>query len=493
MNQEQIVELARCVNGHNGLSGKMYFLANYGYLLSKDYGRMRWQPWKCHVDFDKEFHSTNRLCVLKARQLGISWQAAGYALHQAIFFPGQTILLGSKSETESRMLLDKCVFFLNNLPEWMIPRIGKRNESTLTFPDLSSMVIAFPSTKDALRSLAANLIIMDEWAFHPYAQENWASAQPTLAREAKFVGISTADGRGNLFHQIYDGGKRSDNGFKSVFYSWRSQPERDEEWYENTKKEFSNTPHLLAQEYPDTDIEAFITTSDIVFDKESIEWAMHNLVSKPAFVTDKGNLKVWMKPRPGVRYVIGADVGEGRTTGDRRRLDFSCAAIYEWQSCRLCAEYHHKLTPDEFGEKLVELGKLYNNAFVGVERNTFGSTTLMILKQMCYNNIYRDDTSKYLYNKKKVGIGSPGWVTTPKTKPYMISNLNGLITSRGLLSYSADFWDECLNYEHKGNGTMGAISGMHDDRVMAHSIAMAIRGAMPSAVPSLVTGSFRVG
>lgn len=493
MNHEQVTEIARCLNGYNGLSGKMYFLSKYGFLLSKDYGRMQWQPWKCHIEFDQLFHNTNRLVVLKARQLGISWQAAGYALHQAIFIPGQTILLGSKSETESKMLLDKCIFFLNNLPEWMVPRIGKRNESMVTFPELNSMIIAFPSTKDALRSLAANMIIMDEWAFHPYAQENWASAQPTLSREAKFVGISTADGRGNLFHMMYDGAKRGDNGFTPAFFSWRHQPERTDAWYEQTKKEFAHTPHLFAQEYPNSDFEAFITTSDIVFDKEGVEWAAQNIGCKPPIITDGGALKIWVKPRPGVRYVIGADVGEGRTTGDKRRLDYSCAAVYEWQSCRQCAEYHWRIPPDDFGEKLVEIGKLYNNAFIGVERNTFGHTTLMIMKQMCYNNLYKDDVSRYMSGNKRQKVGAPGWITNPKTKPFMISNLNSLIASRGLLAYSQEFWDECMNYEHKGTGAMGAINGMHDDRIIAHSIAMAIRGSMPAAMPSLVTGSFRLG
>ena len=103
-------ELNRCIEGHNGLSGFMYFMVNYAYLLCKNRGHVKWAAWSCHHQYDRLVRENTRVIILKGRQLGISWQTAGYALWTAMFHQGQTVLLLSQGEEESQDLLLKCIY-----------------------------------------------------------------------------------------------------------------------------------------------------------------------------------------------------------------------------------------------------------------------------------------------------------------------------------------------------------------------------------------------
>lgn len=474
-------ELTRCIEGHAGLSGFMYFMVNYAYLLCKNRGHVKWTAWDCHHEYDRLVRENTRIIILKGRQLGISWQTAGYALWTAMFHQGQTVLLLSQGEEESQDLLLKCIYIYKHCPAWMRPQVGKQNESTFSFPGLYSEINALPSTAKAGRSAATNLVVCDEWAFHPYADLNWAALQPTLGVNARLIGISTANGRGNLFHRMWEGAKKGANGFTAQFFSCFADPSRDDEWYEQQKKEYAHTPQLLAQEFPRNEVEAFLASGRCFFDVEAISWCLENIARRPIETRDGGRLKIWQKPVPGRRYVIGADVAQGLERGDT--LDYSCAAVYDWKDLRQVAELHGQWPADQLAEKLFELGKEYNTAYLGVERNNHGHAVLLVLRQMGYPKLYHHRGELYdlkatgYYKTKEAEIG---WPTTKRTKPIMEKTLAALIASKGLMAYCQEFWDECLNYVIKGDGSNGAQNGTHDDRVMAHAIAMQMREAVPA-------------
>ena len=112
------------------------------------------------------------------------------------------------------------------------------------------MFKAFSSSRSAGRSFTANLLVLDEWAFQQFANEIWLSAYPTINRPTggKVIGLSTID-RGTLFEELFTG----DNDFNKIFMSWNSDPRRNAEWYEKTKRDLGD---LIMQEYPATIEEA---------------------------------------------------------------------------------------------------------------------------------------------------------------------------------------------------------------------------------------------
>ena len=76
----------------------------------------------------KDFQS-NRFCILrKFRQAGCTTLAAMYALHQCIFNEHQTVPVLSIGDRESTEFVSRIDIMYRELPEWMKPKIVKKND-----------------------------------------------------------------------------------------------------------------------------------------------------------------------------------------------------------------------------------------------------------------------------------------------------------------------------------------------------------------------------
>ena len=448
-----------------------YFLDRYCYIIDPVLGPMEFKLWDWQADLIKKWHREHRVVVLKARQLGASWMAAGYALWHAIFNKGATVLLISDKQDNAVVLLSKAEYMYDRLPQWLRPQLGKHNETTLQFKRMNSKISVLPSTEDAGRGEAASLVIVDEAAFHPYAQRNYAAYKPTVDAGGKLIVISTAKGRGSFFHSLWT--DAPGNGFTPVFLSWRLRPGRDDQWLEAHKLEYSSAPHLFQEEYPDNPVDAFVTSSGCLFDIARIREMLVEC-RPPRETRMNGMLKLWQAPIVGRKYVLGADVAEGHDVGNGR-YDYSGAAVYDWQTCVHVADLHGQWPLDKFAQLLNDLGREYGNALLGVEANNHGHAVLLVLQQLSYPSLYwHSDTSSSLVSKPKT-VKKLGWPSNRKTKPLMEKGLEEMISSGSMVSWDEAFWDECLSYVRHGNGTNGAESGTHDDRVTKHMIALQMR------------------
>ena len=209
------------------------------------------------------------IILLKARQLGLSWLALAYAVWRIVHFPGFQVVALSKREEDAKELVRRIKFILKYLPDWIIQdkKTAKPGWNGPTWEGIAlSVTIYHPgkepcvfnsmsSGPDSGRSFTANLVILDEWAFQQWAAEIWSAAYPTINRPSggQVIGISTAK-RLTLFEDIWKAAVAGKNKFKAIFLSWRTDPRRTDEWYEDTKK---NLPQSYMQEYPATAEEAF--------------------------------------------------------------------------------------------------------------------------------------------------------------------------------------------------------------------------------------------
>jgi hypothetical protein len=80
----------------------------------------------------------------------------------------------------------------------------------------------------------------------------------------RIIGLSTANGSGNFFHQLWVGAATGSNNFVPMFFPWSASEDRGKEWYES--KQESMLPWQLAQEYPSSAEEAFVKSGNPVFD-----------------------------------------------------------------------------------------------------------------------------------------------------------------------------------------------------------------------------------
>lgn len=232
--------------------------------------------WDGQASILKDFLRYRLVAILKARQLGLSWMALSYAVWRMLFRPGYSVVALSKRENpDAKELARRMAFILNNLPKWLIRQYKNQDRSWngATFEATSlSVTIYHPkqdskkqpdstfqsltSSADSGRSFTANLVILDEWAFQQYDQEIWSAAYPTINRPTggQVIGISTGK-KGTLFEEIFWGGRREENGFKSLFLPWWADPRRTPEWYKETQKAMPNT---YRNEYPATPEDAFL-------------------------------------------------------------------------------------------------------------------------------------------------------------------------------------------------------------------------------------------
>ena len=125
----------------------------------------------------------------------------------------------------------------------------------------------------------------------------------------------------------------------------------------------------------------------------------------------------WQPPpgeAPDEFYAIGADVAEGLVEGD-----YSCAVVGD-SNFDVVAMWHGHIDPDLFGVELDKLGRYYNDAYLGVENNNHGLTTLTTLKKNEYWNLYFSKSYDRIADTMTQKLG---WTTSIRTKPLMIDKL----------------------------------------------------------------------
>ena len=179
-----------------------------------------------------------------------------------------------------------------------------------------------------------------------------------------------------------------------------------------------------------------------------------------------GYLTIWNKPNKDRFYCIGGDVAEGLVDGD-----YSVGIVGNADDMKVDAMWHGHIDPDLFGEELVKLAKYYNDAYIGVENNNHGLTTLKSIQRKDYYNIYFSKTYDQITDKLTQKIG---WSTNAKTKPLMIDKLAEFIREGYIGIKSKLILRELLTYVIDDKGQTNAQDGCHDDTVMALAIWLQI-------------------
>ena len=261
----QEAEWRKCVRSEK------YFLENYWFIAHPAHGRILFGLRKAQAKALEEWAENRYSLTLKARQIGWTTLIAAHQFWLAFFHADQNIIDLSRTERESVLLLRKSKYGAKHLPGWMVERGPKslvEHQQRMAF-DNGSQIVSMPSASDPARGESATLIVVDEWAFLPNAEEAWASIEPVADVGGRIVGLSTANGSGNFFHHLWTGSTTGNNKFSPMFFPWSATEDRDEAWYES--KRDSMLPWQLAQEYPTTPEEAFIRSGNPVFDLDVLD------------------------------------------------------------------------------------------------------------------------------------------------------------------------------------------------------------------------------
>lgn len=269
-------------------------------------------------------------------------------------------------------------------------------------------------------------------------------------------------------------------------------------WYLTEEKVLKGK---MKQEFPSTPMEAFLTSGRKVFNAQDL-MRVEGRCQKPLIVYDiepytgkrnkvtqqvdlsshaadklsaavMGYLLVWELPDEDEDYAIGGDIAEGLEHGDRSSID-----VVARSDGRQVAHWFGHIDTKRFAHLLKHIGLLYNQAYIGPERNNHGHAVLQELVDIYPNSriyheeyIDREDTDEETH---KVG-----WHTSAQSKPILVSGLEDL------LSHDADGikWRgtvaELNIFVYDKKGRMGAQTGGFDDQAMSYMIAQEMRARMP--------------
>lgn len=452
------------------LEAFVYFCTNYWHIKHPERGRIKFELREAQLETVRLWMTNRYSIVLKARQIGFSTLAAAYAFWLAYFWGDRFIVMLSRTEREATKLLGKSKYGLKSLPAWMKergPQVTSDNQTKMTF-DNESAVESLPSGNDPARGESVYLVIVDEWAFLPNAEEAWASIEPIADVGGRVIGLSTANGSGDFFHRTWVGATTGANNFKPIFWSWAAG-DRNEDWYEAKRRQMPEWQ--LHQEYPRTPEEAFIKSGNPVFDVDRLaalhtvdpdrfQVVVHARKNTDLVTAPYGELSVWEHPRPDGVYVVGVDVSEGLSHGD-----FSAFFVIEARSREVVATWHGHIDPDILGHVVAEIGWRYNSCLVAVENNNHGLTTLKSMQRYGYKNLYMQ---RRLAQRAAQPTEILGWRTTASSKPLAIDELAAALRDDEVILRCQYTIAELKSFVRDANGRMHGSP--HDDRVMALAI-----------------------
>jgi len=454
-----------------------YFCSTYWFIRHPSRGRIKFLMSDAQKATVHDWLEHKNTLILKARQLGFSTLLGAFVLWAAYFYPDRHIILLSKTERDAIKLLAKTKYGFKYLPEWMKLRgpIWESKQTELAFSN-ESKIESLPSGNDPARGEAVWLVGIDEWAFLPNPDEAWAAIEPIADVGGRVIGLSTANGEGNVFFDHWSKSKNYGIGtgrFWGIFHPWWADGEgkRDADWYATKQADLPDWQ--LAQEYPDNPDDAFLRSGRPVFKLDRLK-AIEVVMPRRGFLKqtpeggiefeeDGGPLRVWEEPRVGGRYVMGVDVAEGLEHGD-----FTSIHVLDARNKRLVAHWHGHIDPDLLGEELLPpIGRWYNNALAGVERNNHGLTTLKALQRAQYRPIFFERQ----YGKRtQTPSDRYGFHTTRQSKPMIIDELSKLLRDAKLYMPDHDTRLELQRFVREGDGKMHGSP--YDDRTMSLAIAV---------------------
>lgn len=435
---------------------------------------------------------TKRDIVLKSRQTGFSTGILAINAHSLFTTPYQRQTIITHDQETSEFLLVTIQRFLKNLPEELRPKTDWKSGSRMRFPGLDSYIYIDSAKSDSIGiGHTINRCHLSEVAKWPprRATPLFNDISQTVPEHGYLVLESTPKGKVGLFAELYHRAKHNEIPYKAFFYPWWwditciRKPEGKME-YSNEEKmlvaSFGLSPSQIAfrreklaelkdyfyQEYPENDVDCFLTSDIAVFDGVAIR----NYLQQAKDGITQGHLTIWQDVLGGERYVIGVDVAGGREKGD-----WSVASVLKVKTNEYVARLRAKIPPDFFAEELLKLGARFNGAEIAVERTGHGHVVLKVLLDNSYPNLYYHTDYDMVLNENTTDAG---WKTTSKSKPIMIETFAAHLRSSAFVSWSRNLMDEASNVYFDGE-KIETYSGSYDDELVAVEIALQLRENAP--------------
>ena len=454
--------------------------------------------------------------VLKSRQLGLSVCTVALSIRQCIVYPNSCCLLVSHDQKSCNTIFDKLKQQFNSLPDWLRPKTIANNRQEIKMVNGSKITCVCAGNKDVARVDTLHLVHLSEFAFWKMSKKQLNSITQALAPDGKLIIESTANGL-NYFHDLYFQAKNNENSYKSFFFNWIDGSTLFEKDYKNSAEIYKakhNNKSLIKeelddeelelvnlgasmeqlmwrrlkvassgldafhQEYPSTDLEGFINSGANIFNNKRITDVQrsipkNNYIKKDNLIDLPVLLKkyygksffIYKTKKVGERYFIGVDMSEG--VGQ----DYSVCEVFSQDGEQVAEFYNNKIKPYQMAEIIDTLGHYYNKAILNVERASGGNS---VIERLRYTFKYQRIYKQKLFDENNKMITRLGFDTNAKSKGIIINDFVELFDTGAIQINSVRLLQEMQVFEISDSGSMGAVSGQHDDSVMATALALYI-------------------
>ena len=444
----------------------LHFAENFFYIINLDRGRETIDLHSCQKRVLRKMRDNRFFILLASRQIGKSTMMTIYILWQACFMDDQRVLLVANKEATAIEIFQRVRMAFEELPIWLKPGVKEYGKTSMTL-DNGSRIGITTTTGTAARGQSVNCLVIDECAFieSHLVEEFWKSVFPiiTSSKKSKVFICSTSNGTGNLFHKLYDGAEKNENGWAYDKIMWNEVPGRDEKWAAVTKQALGSTEAWL-QEF----CCEFLNSGESSIDEELFA-EMSAKCTEAKIVLDEGNYKIWDEPDSSRVYVAGVDISEG--VG----VDASVIQILDItdiRDIRQVATYHNRhIPPLEFANKLHTILLNWGSPLALIERNNCGA---QVVDRLAFDVGYEKVVS---YGAKAALRGRPqmGMIAHTNTKYKGVMNMRYFINeTRSVTIQDLNTLKEMRDFVRYPNGTWKAKGGFHDDRVMSFLYALFI-------------------
>jgi len=484
-----------------------------------------------------------RILIPKARQLGVSTLIEAIIISITCFIGKKKALIIADEGKKSTNIFNMSKLMYDKMSEVVKPIKKESNAKVLAFEGKDSRIdIDTAENKDAGRSgnwQIAHLSEVDYFRDAEYLMSGLSSCIAKLPQTMVFM-ESTGNGVGSYFHTMIQKSERGENDYITFFIPWFDNPEYstpllkdeklelsregkygDELYYYETynltleqmkwrrssiRNEFNYNLRKQMQEFPSTISESFIASGQPVFRRELLELISKDytrehditaMVVEDEFTeTDNGYIKIWNKPKFGMkyRYAIFADTGGLWYDNDKNCADYSCACVYDRIERKVVSTVHGHFESLHYAKILVAMAKHYDNAKLAIEINKYVSETdeqgISVLdnirEKVKYSNFYTREVYDDVIKRNTTKIG---FHTNRETKQIMINRLTAYVNNykeEDIYINDSDIIKEMMTYvinqTKTGKTTWNAQDGYKDDFVIALSGVLVVSDQMPIPV-----------
>ena len=450
--KEQLSEFAKC------MENPQYFIEEYVRIVSLDEGLIPFKMYSFQKEMVGTFHK-NRFTICKLpRQSGKSTVMISYLLHYALFNDNINIAILANKAATARDLLGRLQLAYEHLPKWLQQGVMSWNKGSLELEN-GSKILASSTSASAVRGGSYNIIFLDEFAYVPsnVAEQFFSSVYPTISsgKSPKVIIVSTPHGM-NMFYKLWTDAENQRNSYTPIEVHWSEVPGRDEKWKKET---IANT----SEQQFNTEFECeFLGSVNTLVNASKLK-----VLAYKDPIKQNAGLTLYENPIEKHTYIITADVARGT------KNDNSAFGVFDISEVpyKLVAQYKdNEIKPLLFPNKIYDVARAYNQAFVLIEVNDIGEQVANNLQfDLEYDNLImssmRGRAGQVMGGGFSGGKAQLGIRTTKAVKAVGCSNLKQLIETDKLIVEDFDTINELSTFIVHGS-SFQAEEGCNDDLVM---------------------------